>query len=303
VASALGACSSSAPHASPSATASPDKSYNAKVLALHPVAFWNIRADSVTEPDLTGNGHIGRYQHGLPAQTRLPDGAPAADFNGHGQYLRVPSSPMFSVGHTGQLTWEAWIRPTALQFDTANDPHNFGYVDWMGKCQDYVRACEWEARMYSTMNAQHRCNRLSAYAFNLTGGLGSGADWQPVCGVIRADSWLYVVGEYQTLDTPPLCKRSDPGTINIWVDGVEQSFAAHAPTGCMSQYRIRPESADSPLNIGTMARDSWFPGAIGKVAIYGKLLTQAQIDAHYEAMTGTLPRGSCAEMCTLSAGA
>ena len=30
-----------------------------------------------------------------------------------------------------------------------------------------------------------------------------------------------------------------------------------------------------------MAMDAWFQGAIGKVAIYDKLLTQAQIARHY----------------------
>ena len=41
----------------------------------------------------------------------------------------------------------------------------------------------------------------------------------------------------------------------------------------MSQYNVVPDANNSPLNIGTMAMDAWFPGAIGKVAIYDKLLT------------------------------
>jgi len=66
----------------------------------------------------------------------------------------------------------------------------------------------------------------------------------------------------------------------------------------MSQYSVVPMANDSPLNIGTMAGDTWFPGAIGKVAIYDKLLTQAQITAHYQAMTGHTPTGSCAAICS-----
>ena len=42
----------------------------------------------------------------------------------------------------------------------------------------------------------------------------------------------------------------------------------------------------------------WFPGAIGKVAIYDYLLTPAQITAHYQAMTGKTPTGSCANTCS-----
>ena len=66
----------------------------------------------------------------------------------------------------------------------------------------------------------------------------------------------------------------------------------------MSQYNVVPAANNSPLNIGTMAMDAWFPGAIGKVAIYDKLLTPAQITAHYHAMTGASPTGSCGNTCS-----
>lgn len=54
---------------------------------------------------------------------------------------------------------------------------------------------------------------------------------------------------------------------------------------------------NSPVNIGTMAGDAWFQGAIAKVAIYDHLLTQAQVTAHYQLMTGKAPTGSCASTC------
>jgi hypothetical protein len=38
---------------------------------------------------------------------------------------------------------------------------------------------------------------------------------------------------------------------------------------------------------------SWFQGAVGKVAIYDKLLTQQQITNHYQTMTGKQPTGNC----------
>ena len=46
-----------------------------------------------------------------------------------------------------------------------------------------------------------------------------------------------------------------------------------------------------------MAMDAWFAGAIGKVAIYDKLLSQSQITSHYMLMTGKAPTGSCASDC------
>jgi hypothetical protein len=61
---------------------------------------------------------------------------------------------------------------------------------------------------------------------------------------------------------------------------------------------VEPTAGSSPHNIGTMAMDGWFPGAIGKVAIYDHLLTAAQITAHYQAMTTQSPTGSCANNCS-----
>jgi hypothetical protein len=277
----------------------PISPYNQTVLADHPVAFWNVDPENATETDLSGNHNGGMYEGGLPATTTMPDGSIAADFNGSSQYLTIPSNHSFSVPTTGDLTWEAWIRPDTLQF-----PHgsNSDYVDFMGKCATYSQNCEWEGRMYDTTTAQAgRSNRISAYTFNPTGGLGSAADWQPANGVLTAGQWVYVVGEYTTHNQPSDCPDASgyPGSINIWVDGVEWNQSAHNPTGCMSQYEVKARAGNSPVNIGTMALDTWFKGAIGKVAIYNYLLSQAQIDNHYQSMTNLAPSGNCGVICML----
>lgn len=271
------------------------------VTTAHPSASWGLTASGTNEPDLSGRGYDGTYLGRRPPCATLPDGEIAADFDRPDERLRVPSNPSFSITRTGRLSFEAWVRPDTVRWSSTFDPHGYGYVDWMGKCEDYSSTCEWEARMYSSVNSEQRCSRIAAYVFNAGGGLGSGADWQPRCGMLKARQWLYVVGEYQTLQTPPSdCGNSSPCTIDIWVDGVRWNRSYHAPTGCMSQYNVKPKALRSPLDIGTMARDSWFAGAIGKVAIYDYLLTQAQINAHYRAMTGERPSGSCRDMCTVS---
>jgi hypothetical protein len=276
-------------------------SYDDLVLCDAPVAFWAVDRTSGSEPDLTGNDHDGTYEGGRRTRTtaQLPNDDVAIEFDGAGQYLAIDSSADFSIPTTGRLTWEAWIRPSTLDFP--DDDGTDGYVDWMGKCQDYGGSCEWESRMYKTTTEEGRPNRISAYVFNRGAGLGSAADWQPARGEIRAGDWLHVVGEYSTAaaDTPSGCpdKARFPGGINIWVNGVKWSQPDHNPTGCMSQYQIRPSAANSPLNIGTMSFESFFKGAIGKVAIYDKLLTQAQISAHYRAMTGENPTGRCGDDC------
>jgi hypothetical protein len=275
----------------------PAGTYDQTVLCEHPVAYWALTAASGTEADLTGNGNAGTYKGGKPGTAMLPNGDTVADFNGSTQYLTVPSNPSLSIPTTGNLTWEGWIRPDVLQF-----PNNSNsYIDWMGKCASYGPTCEWEARMYNTTNPQGRCNRLSAYVFNPSAGLGSAADWQPVCGLIQAGSWYHVVGEYTTHTQPADCPNvpASPGSIDVWVNGVPWNQTSHNPTGCMSQYNVVPKANNSPVNIGTMALDAWFQGAIGKVAVYDYLLTQAQITEHYTQMTGKQPTGSCAATCTL----
>lgn len=66
----------------------------------------------------------------------------------------------------------------------------------------------------------------------------------------------------------------------------------------MSQFNVIPRTNSSPVNIGTTAHDTWFPGAIAKVAFYDYLLSEAQVTAHYKAMTGKASSGSCAVTCS-----
>ena len=273
-------------------------SYDHAVLGDHPVAFWAMSNPGAHEADLTGNGHTGTYKVSTVSTTSMPDGESAVVFNKKGQFLTVPSNTALSVSTTKELTWEGWVKPSTLQFSYASSSD---YVEWMGKCQNTSSGCEWAARMYSVDTSQGRCSRLSAYVFNSTAGLGSGAFWQPTCGLLQANQWLYVVGEYDASATATGCDATYPGTINIWVDGIEWNQSAHAPTGCMSQYKISPVAGDSPLNIGTVSLDTWFQGAIGKVAIYNYLLSTGQIQTHFRAMTGESPNGYCSYSCSLGA--
>ncbi len=270
--------------------------YDAVVMGDKPVLFLKMDSPkSGKESDMSGKGHTGTYKGGVPSTATMPNGDSATVFNGSSQYLTVPSSADFSIPTTKSMTWEAWVRPDVLDFPYESGD---GYIDWMGKCESYSPTCEWEARLYGSATEENRPNRFSAYVFNSSAGLGSGADWQPNSGVLKAGKWVHVVAEYQLGSTPSPCNSSSPGTINIWVNGVKQSFDDHAPTGCMSQYNVKPKAGSSPLNIGTMSMDTWFKGAVGKVAIYDRLLSQAEITEHFKSMTGKSPSGSCADKCT-----
>jgi hypothetical protein len=271
--------------------------YDSTVLDDHPVLYLPLNPKGTSEPDISGHNRNGTYVGGTPGKTMLPNGDWATTFNSTTQYVTVSSSDSLSIPTTGNLTWEAGVDPGVLQFPRTS---SVGLVAWMGKCANYSPTCEWEARIYDRTNPQGRCNRLSAYVFNPSAGLGPGADWQPVCGLFHADQWLHVVGEYTTQNQPASCPHASEyqGSINIWVNGVKCDQAAPTPTGCISQYKVVPKAGDSPFNIGTMAHDSFFEGAIGKVALYDYRLSQAQISNHYTAMTGKKPAGSCAATCS-----
>ena len=271
-------------------------SYDRMILCAEPVGYWAITGTAAGEPDLAGNGATGTYRGDPVTTTALPNQDSAAVFNGQNNYLSLPSRAAFSIPTTGYLTWEAWIRPSVLQFPN----HSGGYVDWMGKCEEYAPSCEWEARLYNSTNSQDRCNRFSAYVFNPSAGLGSGADFQPTCGLIQAATWYHVVGAYSLHSQPAGCNDTAqyPGSIDIWVNGVKWNQSRHGQTGCMSQYQVVPKANASAILVGTMARDAWFAGGIGKLAIYDRLLSHSEVQAHYRAMTGKEPTGSCQNDCS-----
>jgi len=268
------------------------------------VGYWTLSGAGATEPDLTSHHNTGTYEGNGRSQTQMPNGDKTALFDGATNLLTVPSSGLYSIPTKHELTWEVWVQPTTLNFPNHTHPKKptDHYVEIMGKCERFSPTCEWESRMYVNCDPKkplcdptkpcdlsQRPSRMSAYAFKLVAGKGSGAHWQPDCGLIQPGEWLHIVGEYTTLSQPGDCLNAKkfPGSINIWVNGVKWARKSNYQTGCMSQYRVKPQippttstTKPSPLNIGTMARDGWFKGGIGKVAIYDRLLDGPTITAH-----------------------
>jgi hypothetical protein len=246
--------------------------YDRQVLSLKPVLYLPLaNPSSDTEPDLSGNHHTAFYEFGTqqPAVAKLPNGDLAAVFNGAGDYVEVPSSPSLSITDTGCLTVTAWIRPDVLQF-----PHEegSGYVYILGKGVSGKQ--EYALRMYSRANDETppRPNRVSAYVFNLSGGEGSGAYFQ---GWMTPGEWImatFVVDSRRSAAWPD-------GYIAIYKNGQRRGQRVS-----LSQFNVRPEASEAPFRIGTRDLESFFQGAIGKVAVYDSVLSDQQISATYEAM-------------------
>ena len=112
-------------------------------------------------------------------------------FDGNGAYLEIPDNDVFSISTAGALTVSVWVSPEVLNFQNAEAG---GYVHWMGKGEPHQH--EWVFRMYNKDLAQgqeNRPNRMSAYAFNLEGGLGSGSYVQEE---IQEKEWIHFVRKF-----------------------------------------------------------------------------------------------------------
>lgn len=200
-----------------------------------------------------------------PTAPLLPNGDSASVFDGDGDFLEAIDSNIFSISNTGNFSWEAWIRPDTLEFARTEQS---GYVHFMGKGVQSQH--EWTARMYSRTNTEvpPRPNRISAYAYNLAGSLGAGAYFEDA---LKAGEWIHVVATYNTT----------ADRIRIYRDGVLRNEST------FSSYSVVPANGTAPLRIGTRDGNSFFKGAIGKVAIYNTEIGSTEIDAHYRAMVSS----------------
>jgi len=237
---------------------------------------------STAEPDLTGHGHNGTYFNGGTAlrYATLPDGTRAPRYNGTTQHLDVADADALSATTTGRLTVEAWISPNSTSMPQREGS---GYVMWMGKGSG--SQSEYGNRMYQDGNIEDRANRISGYIFNRTGGFGVGAYFQDP---VLINQWIHVTTVIDLNDH----SLSPYGLIRIYKNAVLRQT-----TGLSQQYATisNPANGTAPLRIATRDLNSYFQGAIGKVAIYKNALPQTRITKHYRAMC---PQGNHTPGCS-----
>lgn len=233
--------------------------YPGEVLADGPLAYWRLDDTSgTTAVDSSGNGNDGTYYGDF---TLGQSGAIASDPSDTGVYLNESGGQTGWVGAGGSFavtseftnqspfTIEAWIKPAVIDANYRGVMSNEAAVD-AGK-DGYV--------IY-----------LGGFTSN---GVGIGFDrWggavsTPVqdAGAVSAGSaWWYVVGTY------------DGTNQTIYVNGVQVATATSAvelPSfGCTF--------AIGATHCGTV---SFYQGVIDEVAVYGTALSQARIQAHYQA--------------------
>lgn len=233
--------------------------YDQTILNDRPVAFWPLRPGIPI--DYSGNNLIGAFNK-TPSCTLMPNGDTASVFNGFNQSFAIPDNNLLEIVRTGILTVEAWIRPDTLQFKSSEGS---GYVWWMGKGEK--NQYSWSARMYNYNNSEGRFNRISGYAFNKSGNLGAGSYFQDS---ITVGEWIMFTFTVNMLPSA--------GYTKIFKNGIFRD------QDNLSGYGIVIQNGTAPMRIGTRNYQSFFQGAISKVAVYDYELTTNQLRNHFNTM-------------------
>jgi hypothetical protein len=243
--------------------------YDTMVLADSPVAYWAPNASQAY--DLTSGARNATIV-GTLTETSMPGtgGDKAVVFDGTAKYLQVADADVLSVPASGILTIEAWIRPDVSEFTSVEGT---GYVHWMGKGE--AGQHEYVSRMYSQTNSESppRPHRISGYAFNPGGSLGTGSYFQDN---VTPGTWVHYTLVINTVNTSTAYPH---GYTKIYRDGVQRDqddLYATAP--------VVPTAGTAPLRIGTRDLASFFQGAIGKIAVYNYEVPQSRLLAHARAL-------------------
>ncbi|MDQ4140575.1 MAG: LamG domain-containing protein [Bacteroidota bacterium] len=244
-------------------------SYDKLILKDKPVGYWLLTKGY--QSDASGHGMRGTYKGDGRGEAILPNGETASVFNGKNNYFEIPDNYYQEVVRTGILTIEAWMRPDVVNFPVNETSEH--YVHWMGK--GTISNHLWAARMYNK-EGNNRPQRISGYCFNLSGGLGAGSYFQSK-DPISPGTWIHYALVINTKNTS---KQYPTGYTRIYINGEIKD------TDSLKDYNIIPGNSTAPMRVATRDLNSFFLGAIGKVAIYDRELSKTQLLAHNNKMRG-----------------
>jgi hypothetical protein len=265
-------------------------SYRATVLADNPLGYWRLgEAAGPTAVDETGQGRDGKYvepiSYAQPGAI-LTDQNTAIGMDGNGGYVEVPNSQGFSPAEPKNkgLTVEVWIRPDHLAFFGGQNGKD--YTHWFGKGQGsgVNGSQEWALRFYPVNTVEGtplRPLRISAYIFNPEGGEGAGAYLDGAMDPPTTTAWMHIVA---TFDDPEVVDAR----VQIYKNGVPSRHNSSPGTLYSNDsFNINPVQGNVPVRFGTQDLESFLIGQLDEVAIYGYVLSPAQILSHFQAATGS----------------
>ena len=105
---------------------------------------------------------------------------------------------------------------------------------------------------------------MSAYAFNLEGGLGSGSYVQEE---IQEKEWIHFVARYDI----------ETNKITLFKNGIQKDQDDLYD----KTYGVQVQNGTAPLRLGTRSKWSYFQGCIDDLRIYSRALSESEILALY----------------------
>lgn len=246
------------------------------ILNSQPTSYWPLD-DAVAS---SCHDEMGLHDASVPAGgvnlAVIPFGEIRAPyFDGElGSSLTIDSDPKYSQTYANALTVAVWICPLALDnAQTAGKSDQ--YVHFLEKAVAPSTDVEWAMRLYNQTNPT-RHSRLSFYTFNLGSNPGEGNGSYMEYGVSANDEtpcelgkWMFLVGEAE----PYISSSALTTGCILWKQNGE---AKRVPPDKYGQYGVQPQAGPGALTIGG-TQATGYKGSISHVAIWNRLLTQAEI--------------------------
>jgi PKD repeat protein len=226
----------------------PVSSYTSEVLADSPISYWRLGETSGTTAADSVGANTGALKGGVTLGALgalVGDTNAAMTFDGSTGYISVGNSATLNL--TGDLTVEAWAKPSVLDGTTRAVVHKGG----TGGFSTY----------------QYRIGLTSGNTWRGTVYIGSTNLVVTSPSIATTSSWTYLV------------MTRVGSTLTLYVNGTKvatatASGALNTSTGVLAIGRTGSTSVD------------YFKGSVDEVAVYATALSAARIAAHYRAGTG-----------------
>jgi|GEM_PF-1610308 len=250
------------------AQAAPNR-YATQVLADGPIGYWRLGESpgATAAADSSGHGNNGTYSAtGITlGQPGFHDGDTAALFDGRSGRIVVPNS--------------ASLNPRNISMEAK--------VGWAGSNQFQQRILEKSFFVDPGQEqAQYGLSILDSgqVRVELRTGLGNSTD--PVCNsrnVVCANSNTQVARTVESY----IVATYDGSTIKIYINGALDSQTSAGDRAGDIEPVLPDPTKPSDLGIGNQSiRNRPFNGVIDELAIYDRVLTADQVQAHYQSQLG-----------------
>lgn len=262
--------------------ASAQSAYFKAMTNLNPIVYLPLQETAQppaadVELNLGSLGHPGDAVYSGHNMAKLAPGATsdgdtaAADSDGWGGFCAVPTTDSRTAVQSGKFTVEVWVQP-------AENGRNFeGIVAKSGGNNGGIKGANNQGGFCLSENylAYLDNANMIGFDFHVYNGVGHGGAEAIVPLAVQVGVWYHLVGVY------------DGTNCYLYVNGTNMIAAGFGYQIPMTGSYV-PDTWN-PLQIGSSRNlnGNNYHGSIDEVAIYTNALTQAQVQSHYNAASGS----------------